>query len=99
MTPQGLTAWFTVVADRSPLPVMVYNMPGNSSVNIPASVTCALSQHPNIKGIKDSGGNMAQITEAICGSAPDFAVFAGSGSFLMATLLMGAVAAHWPWPI
>ncbi len=85
----NMKAYFTAVADRSPLPVMLYNMPGNSGVNIPAAVTCALSEHPNIVGIKDSSGNIAQIAEAVGFSAPNFSVFAGSGSFLMPTLAMG----------
>ncbi len=89
--PENMKAYFTAVADRSPLPVMLYNMPGNSSVNIPAAVTCALSKHPNIVGIKDSSGNIAQIAEAAGFSEPGFTVFAGSGSFLMATLALGGM--------
>lgn len=89
LTPDGLKAHFTAVADASSLPVMIYNMPGNSSFNIPAAVTVALSKHPNIAGIKDSGGAIAQISEVIGYSKPGFSVFAGSGSFLMPTTIMG----------
>lgn len=91
LTPAGLTAWLTAVADASPLPVMLYNMPGNSGVNIPPAVTVALSQHPNVAGIKDSGGVIAQIAQVAHQARPGFAVFAGSGSFLMPTLLAGGV--------
>lgn len=81
--------FFTAVADTSPVPVMVYNMPGNSGVNIPSKVIVKLAAHPNIAGVKDSGGNIVQIAETIAGVPEDFSVFAGSASFLFATTLLG----------
>lgn len=87
--PQVMLDFFHAVAEDSPVPVMIYNMPPNTGVNIPAQVVCEASRHDNIIGVKDSGGNMAQITAIISGSDPDFCVFAGSGSFLLPTLYMG----------
>ena len=87
--PQVMLDFFHTVADASPVPIMIYNMPANTGVNIPAAVICEASRHDNIIGVKDSGGNMAQIAAIISGSAPDFSVFAGSGSFLLPTLYMG----------
>ncbi len=91
MTEATLKRFFYDVADASPIPVMLYNMPRNTGVNISASLAIECSKHPNIVGLKDSGGNIVQIAEIISGTGPDFAVFAGSGSFLYATAALGGV--------
>lgn len=91
MTDAALIAHFTAVADASPIPVMLYNMPRNTGINMSTKLVVELSKHPNIAGIKDSGGNIVQIAEIIAGVRPDFAVFAGSGSFLYPTLALGGV--------
>lgn len=87
--PEIMLDYYTRVADESPLPVMMYNMPLNSGINIPASVVSKASQHKNIIGVKDSGGNIAQISSIIKDSKEGFCVFAGSASFLLPTLYMG----------
>ncbi|MDD2206708.1 MAG: dihydrodipicolinate synthase family protein [Aminobacterium sp.] len=92
MNSQTLENFFIAIADASPIPIMLYNMPGNAGVNIPPSLAVALSKHPNIVGIKDSSGNIVQIAEVIAGTKENkFSVFAGSGSFLLPTLLLGGV--------
>lgn len=85
----ALEKFYTAVADASPIPLMVYNMPGNSGINLPSGLVVRLSAHPNIVGVKDSGGNIVQISEIIAGTPEDFSVFAGSGSYLFATTLLG----------
>lgn len=89
LTDAALAAHFAAVADASPIPVMLYNMPRNTGVNLSSKLVVELSHHPNIAGIKDSSGNIVQIAEIIAGARPDFAVFAGSGSFLYPTLALG----------
>jgi len=89
LTDAALAAHFAAVADASPIPVMLYNMPRNTGVNLSSKLVIELSRHPNIAGIKDSGGNIVQIAEIIAGVRSDFAVFAGSGSFLYPTLALG----------
>jgi 4-hydroxy-2-oxoglutarate aldolase len=90
MTDPVLARFYTEVADASPLPVILYNMPRNTGVNISAKLACELAKHPNIIGIKDSGGNIVQIADMIRNSPPTFSVFAGSASFLFASLALGA---------
>jgi len=91
MTDESLERYFTLVADESAVPIMLYNMPRNTGVNMSASLVAKLSRHPNIIGIKDSSGNITQIASIIAKCPKDFAVFAGSGSFLLPTLMLGGV--------
>ncbi len=90
MTDAVLRGFYLEVAEASPVPVIIYNMPRNTGVNIPEKLIVELSRHPNIVGIKDSSGNLVQIAGVIAGADPAFSVFAGSGSFLYASLCLGA---------
>ncbi|MGD0097897.1 MAG: dihydrodipicolinate synthase family protein [Terracidiphilus sp.] len=61
ISPAAVLHYFRSVADRSPLPVLIYNIPQFAPYNIPVEVVAELAQHPNIIGIKDSSGNVARI--------------------------------------
>jgi 4-hydroxy-2-oxoglutarate aldolase len=89
LTESTIEKFFAAVADASPIPVMIYNMPGNSGINLSSALVTKLSAHKNIVGVKDSGGNIVQISEIIAGVPSDFSVFAGSGSYLFATAALG----------
>lgn len=87
----ALRAHYLAVADASPLPLVIYNMPANTAgVDLDAETTLTLSAHPNIVGMKDSGGNIAKLAEIVAGARPDFAVLAGSAGFLLPALVVGA---------
>jgi 4-hydroxy-2-oxoglutarate aldolase len=90
MTEEVLLSHFTEVADRSPLPVMIYNMPANTGINLSASLVCKLSEHENVVGIKDSSGNIVQIAEIVRSAICGFLVFAGSASFMLPAFAVGA---------
>lgn len=81
---------FLTVAENSPIPVLLYNMPANTGINMSSKMVIKLSEHENIIGAKDSSGNIVQIAEVLAGVPKDFSVFAGSGSFLLASLMLGA---------
>ena len=83
-------AHFRAVADASPVPIIIYVMAAYTGVDPAASLVHELSKHPNIVGIKDSGGNAPKVGEMIAGAAPDFAMLAGSASFLYPALCLGA---------
>ena len=85
----ALARFYTDVADASPLPVILYNMPRNTGINISAKLAVELSKHPNVIGIKDSGGNIVQIADMIRNARKGFSVCAGSGSYLYACLALG----------
>lgn len=65
LTPTALRNYFQSVADRSPLPVVLYNHPACVSVQIPVEVIAELAQHPGIIAIKESGGDMSRMREII----------------------------------
>ncbi|MGM0216518.1 4-hydroxy-tetrahydrodipicolinate synthase [Enterococcus sp. AZ109] len=90
MKDAALEKYFTLVADQSPLPVVLYNMPGNTGVNTSSSLLVKLSAHPNIIGVKDTSGNISQIAETIKDADASFNVFAGNWSFLLPSLFLGA---------
>ncbi len=84
-------AHFLAVADASPLPVMIYNMPNNAAgVDLDAETVIMLSAHPNIAGVKDSSGNVAKLAEIVAGAREGFTALAGSAGFLLPALVVGA---------
>ena len=78
------------VADASPVPVLVYNMPGNTGIDMTASMIITMASHPNIAGLKESGGNVVKMGEVLQNVKPDFQVLAGGAGFLLPALAMGA---------
>ena len=83
-------AHYRAVADASPVPVIVYVMAAYTGVDLAPSLVVELSTHPNIVGVKDSGGNAPKVGEMVAGAAPEFGVLAGSASFLYPALCLGA---------
>jgi dihydrodipicolinate synthase/N-acetylneuraminate lyase len=91
MTTDAFVRHFTVVADASPVPVLLYNFTAVTGVNLlPAAVT-RLAPHPNIIGMKESNADIAQIADLVSGSPADFQVLAGTTSTFYAALCVGAV--------
>ncbi|SET49975.1 4-hydroxy-2-oxoglutarate aldolase [Natronincola peptidivorans] len=81
---------FIEVADACPIPVMLYNMPGNTGINMSSALVAKLSKHTNIVGIKDTAGNILQLSEIIRDTDEDFSVFAGNAGYLLPALSVGA---------
>jgi len=90
MDAEGLAHYFLSVADASPIPVSMYNMPLNTGVDMAPDLIIRLSHHPNIIGVKDSSGNLAKMGEVIRSARPGFQFLAGSAGFLYPALCMGA---------
>jgi len=68
MHPLNMATFFRTVADRSPLPIMIYNFPGATGYDIPAEVVIELAEHANIIGIKESSGNLEKIRRMVEGT-------------------------------
>ena len=90
MTQAALIDHYTVVADASPVPVILYSMPEFTSVTLAPETVARLSEHENIIGIKDSSGDLINLTETLRLVPEDFAVLTGNGSLLYAALSAGA---------
>ncbi len=94
MTTQAMIAHFRAVADNSPLPILIYNMPANTGgLDLDATTICTLAKHKNIIGVKDSAGNIAKLAQIIAEVPDTFKVFAGSASYLLPALAVGAAGA------
>lgn len=91
MTAAALENHYRQVADASPIPVMLYNVPANTGVDMPAQVAINLATHPNILGMKESGGDVAKIGFMAQETPDDFQILAGSAGFLLGALAVGAV--------
>ena len=91
MTVPVLAAHYVKIAEASPIPVIIYNFPPGTGIDLSAELLVQLSQHPNIIGVKDTGGLMPKMGETIRQAAPGFQVLAGSASFLFPALAIGAV--------
>lgn len=81
---------YRAVADASPVPILVYVMAAYTGVDLASSLVVELSKHPNIAGVKDSGGNAPKVGEMIAGARTGFSVLAGSANFLYPALCLGA---------
>lgn len=89
MTSPVLAHYYHSIADASPIPLMIYNLPPATGIDLPAELLVALSQHPNIIGVKDTSGNIANMGETLRRAAPSFFVVAGSANFFYPSLAMG----------
>jgi 4-hydroxy-tetrahydrodipicolinate synthase len=86
---RGILAHFRAIADASPLPVVVYNVPGRTASNIDAETTLALAEHQNIVAVKEASGNPAQISEIIRHAPKDFSVLSGDDSITLGVIAAG----------
>jgi len=88
LTPQQLADYFTGVADASPVPVLVYNIPKYTHLSVPPAMLAELTRHPNIVGVKDSSGDIDNFA-AYRAAAPAWSVLVGSASLLLTALERG----------
>lgn len=89
-TQNGLIKHFTTIADASTVPVILYNVPGRTGVNLLPKTVAKLAEHPNIVAIKEATGNMAQMVElqALCGDKLD--IYSGEDALTVPMMAMGA---------
>ncbi len=89
MTDEALIKHFTVVADSSDIPILIYNVPKFTHLNISVEAVRALSEHPNIIGMKDSAGNVAQLESFKKVVPEEFNLIVGSATILYQALTLG----------
>lgn len=87
---RGMKAHFEAIANASPVPVVVYNVPGRVGVNLQAATCVELAKHPNIIAVKEASGNLQQIMEILRDKPVDFDVLSGDDGITQPLMALGA---------
>jgi len=93
MTFEALKAHYLAVAEASRYPVLIYNMPQNTGISLEPRLVIDLATHPNIAGLKESGGSLSFLAEVVREVRAGFHYFLGSGQVVYPGLEMGACGA------
>ena len=91
MTPDALVHHYHQVADASPIPIILYNVPKATHLDMEATTIARGAQHPNVLGVKESSGNVVKLADIVRLCGPDFQVLAGTAGFFFPSLAVGAV--------
>lgn len=86
---KGIHRHYMEIADASPFPIMIYNVPPRTGSNISAATTIALAQHENIFGTKEAAGDLNQCAEIIANTPDDFLVVSGEDSLTLPLISIG----------
>ena len=81
---------YLAVAEASPIPVLLYNFPQNTGINLDSETVARIAEHPNVRGIKDSSGNIPQVGEIIHQTPKSFCVLVGAAGALLPSLAIGS---------
>jgi 4-hydroxy-tetrahydrodipicolinate synthase len=88
-TPEGLFQHYTAIADSTTLPIIVYNVPGRTGVNIDVGTLARLATISNIVGVKEASGNIQQMCEVCRAVPPDFIVLSGDDAVTLPLMAVG----------
>ena len=91
MTPDALVHHYHQVADASPIPIILYNVPKATHLDMDATTIARGAQHPNVLGVKESSGNVVKLADIVRLCRPGFQVLAGTAGFFFPGLSVGAV--------
>ena len=88
-TPEGLVQHYRAIADSTPLPIIIYNVPGRTGLNIDVATLVRLAAIPNVVGVKEASGNLTQVCE-VCRAVPsDFLVLSGDDALTLPIMAVG----------
>jgi 4-hydroxy-tetrahydrodipicolinate synthase len=88
-TQEGLYQHYRAIAESTPLPIIVYNVPGRTGVNVDVPTLARLAKLPNIVGVKEASGNMTQMCEVARAVPPDFIVLSGDDALTLPLMAVG----------
>jgi 4-hydroxy-tetrahydrodipicolinate synthase len=88
---EGIYRHFTAIADKSPVPIILYNVPGRTASNLTAETTLRLAKHPNIIGTKEASGNLEQCMKIAKEKPKDFMLISGDDMLTVPLYAIGAV--------
>ncbi len=86
---RGLMAHFTTLAEKAPAPLVLYNVPGRTGLDMPASTILELAHHPHIAAIKEASGNITKQMEILRQAPPDFIILSGDDALALPQMAMG----------
>lgn len=89
-TQSGLVAHYTAIADAIACPVICYNVPSRTGLDMKVETYKALSKHPNIGGVKEAGGSPAKIARTLDACGDDFFLWSGNDDEAVSTMALGA---------
>src|SRR5262245_61257894 len=89
-TPEGFHRHFSTVAEASPVPVVVYNVPSRTGSNLDARTLVRLAAHPNITAVKEASGSIVQVSEILRDRPAGFEVLSGDDAFTLPFMALGA---------
>lgn len=89
--PESQLGYFRAVADAARIPILIYNFPQGTGIDLPADVVRQLAEHPNIAGIKESSPDIDKIAAVIAAVPKSFPVLIGASTKYAASLALGAV--------
>lgn len=88
-TPEGFYRHYTAIADASPVPVVVYNVPGRTGSNIDTKTLLRIATHRNIAAVKEASGNLGQVMDILRDRPSGFQVLSGDDAFAFAVMALG----------
>jgi 4-hydroxy-tetrahydrodipicolinate synthase len=88
-TQEGLFHHYRTIAERTSLPIIVYNVPGRTGCNVEPRTLARLATIPNVVGVKEASGNMTQMCEVCRAVPPDFAVLSGDDALALPLMAVG----------
>ncbi len=89
---EGIYQHYKAIVEASPLPIILYNVPGRTGVNMTAATTLKLAKEfPNIIGVKEASGNISQMDDIIKNKPEDFMVISGDDGITFPLITLGAV--------
>ncbi len=92
-TQEGLISHYETIASQVNIPpIIIYNVPGRTGLNILPETIARLSKHPNIKGVKEASGNIAQVAEIARLVPNDFYIYSGNDDMIVPPII-----SWWPW--
>lgn len=86
---ESIYAHFAALAESTPLPIMLYNVPGRTAANMTAETSVALSRIPNITALKEASGDLVQLSKVVRDAGADFTVYTGEDAQILPTLAVG----------
>lgn len=90
-TQKGLIVHYNTIGDNVNIPIIVYNVPGRTGLNIAPDTLAQLAKHPNIRGVKEASGNISQVAEIARLCPDDFGIYSGNDDMIVPLLSLGGI--------